>query len=128
MARGSPASLGDLPSLKECNMKSFFEVDKDVPIPNDVSIDRRFYPWLDLEFGDSFFVSGAKVTAMSAKAAWASRQYGKRFVCRTVEGGVRIWCIGDREPREPRKNAIRVGNTAVRRLPMSRQPSEKEKG
>jgi hypothetical protein len=82
---------------------SVFKISKNVPIPSDLAVSRQFYPWTEMEPGDSFFVRNAKVTAMTAKAAWAGRQYHKQYVCRTVKGGVRVWCIGHRDPSAPRK-------------------------
>ena len=84
-------------------MRTLFKISKNVPLPSNMTLNRKFYPWKELESGDSFFVRDGKVTALSAKAAWAGRQYGKQYVCRTVKGGVRVWCLGDRDPKEPRK-------------------------
>jgi hypothetical protein len=97
--------------------KSIFPISRKVPVPSDMSLNRKFYPWTSLGIGDSFFVRGGKVTAMSAKAAWAGRQYGKQYVCRTVRGGVRVWCVGDRDPKAPRKRNKRVLSDETAQLP-----------
>jgi hypothetical protein len=80
-----------------------FKISKSTPVPSDMTLNRKFYPWQELDAGDSFFVRGAKVTALSAKAAWAGRQYGKQYICRSVKGGVRVWCLGQRDPSQQRK-------------------------
>ncbi len=49
------------------------------------------YPWHLMGIGDSFFVLGGKMRSMSAKASQAGARLCRRYECRTVEGGVRVW-------------------------------------
>lgn len=100
--------IASSPCAGVSEMVSIFKISKKVPLPSDMTLNRKFYPWTELEQGDSFFVRNGKVTALSAKAAWAGRQYGKQYICRTVKGGVRVWCLGDRDPSEPRKHNKRA--------------------
>ena len=49
------------------------------------------YPWLSMDIGDSFFVSGKKIKSMSAQVAMRRRISPWRYTCRTIDGGVRVW-------------------------------------
>lgn len=68
-----------------------FKIEKGVPCPPS----RRdgFFPWNDLEIGDSFFVPGTDSRRFGANASYSSKRYGKKFVVRNVDGGVRVWRI-----------------------------------
>lgn len=55
---------------------------------------RRFYPYNEMEVGDSFFVPGAKISHVTACSTYHARHNpGKRFTARTMEGGVRVWRV-----------------------------------
>ena len=66
------------------------KIDKNVPIPNN----RKYYPLKDMLIGDSFFVATKneieKTNARSA-AASAGIRHGRKYVSRSVKGGIRIW-------------------------------------
>jgi hypothetical protein len=49
------------------------------------------YPWHLMKIGDSFFVPGATIKGMSAKASQAGARLCRRYECRTMDGGVRVW-------------------------------------
>ena len=52
---------------------------------------RAKYPWNELNVGQSFFVEGAPLRSMTSTASHAGRRYGKKFVVRLADGGVRVW-------------------------------------
>ena len=66
------------------------EIEKGVPPPP--THKGKKYPFGDMDVGDSFLVPGAKVTTLSV----AKRDYergGRKFICRTVDDGVRVWRV-----------------------------------
>lgn len=70
-------------------------VDKGIPIP---AMTRggprhRMYPWASLEIGDSFFVKGRNGKGFSGMAASKGKTLKRKFVCRNVDGGVRVWRV-----------------------------------
>lgn len=74
---------------------SEFKIEKGVPVP--LGRHNRGgackYPWNEMEPGDSFFVPGRALRNFNIVAP-ANRRYApKRFVARTVKGGVRVWRI-----------------------------------
>ena len=71
------------------------QIDKGIAVP-DYSIRGRtpIYPWADMGVGDSFFVSNGRVAAFRSTCRGACvRHKPKKFICRAVEGGVRVWRI-----------------------------------
>ena len=74
----------DAPVDKDDTME--FEIEKGIPLPSPHSK----YPLAGMEIGDSFFVPGMRITDLSSSLAY-QKQFGKKFVSRTVNGGVRIW-------------------------------------
>lgn len=69
-------------------------IEKNVPVPAPAPVQRRQYPYADMEVGDSVFIPYEGSTQNSTEAAYA-RVYGsrhsKRFTVRKVEGGLRVW-------------------------------------
>jgi hypothetical protein len=63
-----------------------FEIEKNIPFPSR----HGKYPFGDMEIGDSIFVPGMRVTDLSSSLAY-QKQFGKKFISRTVNGGTRIW-------------------------------------
>ena len=49
------------------------------------------YPWSKMDVGSSFFVEGGDPVRIKNAAGKAAQRSGKRFITRSVEGGVRIW-------------------------------------
>ena len=73
---------------------SEYKIEKGFPIPLPCKRGKAKYPWRELEVGDSFFVAGAKSVIIASSAnGFAARHPGLNFVCRQVEGGVRVWRI-----------------------------------
>ena len=71
------------------------EIDKCYPIPkftHGLRDGATYYPFNDMEIGDSIFVEGVAACARAANAArkTAARK-NKHFLVRRVDGGVRIW-------------------------------------
>jgi hypothetical protein len=62
-----------------------------IPAARQPSSRRPKYPWTKLEVGQSFFVEGAPLRSMTSTASHAGRRYGKKFVVRLADGGVRVW-------------------------------------
>ena len=70
-----------------------FEIEKNEVIPATIpNLGRRErYPWTQMEVGDSFFIPDGDKRKVAGAASHAARRLGKRFIVRSVEGGVRIW-------------------------------------
>lgn len=77
-----------------------YKIDKDVPVPTTKRPCK--YPWADMGIskevdgeliGDSFLAPGVKLTTLSSGAASYGRAHNMKFLCRTVDGGVRVWRI-----------------------------------
>jgi hypothetical protein len=71
-----------------------FEIERNIPVPRSL---RQKMPLEEMEVGDSFLVAASKADALELRPQLAriAREYGnqtgKRFVCRSVDGGVRVW-------------------------------------
>lgn len=77
-----------------------YEIDKgiEIPAPNIANNARRLYPFPEMEIGDSFLVPGdgdKKVlqARLGSAACYFGKRNSKRFVTRSVEGGVRVWRV-----------------------------------
>lgn len=77
------------------------QIEKDVPLPNRRKESKYNYPFDDMVIGDSFFVQGegrelsrfkAHVSTFNCRRRNAGI-FGKYWTVRTVEGGVRCWCV-----------------------------------
>jgi len=70
-----------------------FEIDKGIPIPKTLPVWRK-YPFLEMEIGDSFFVSG-KENGLRARGAAYQCSYNNnlKFKTRWVDDGLRIWRV-----------------------------------
>lgn len=69
------------------------KIEKSIPLPDKRSLNNNKYPYKEMDVGDSFIVSGKKVANISSSSRYWHRKTGFTFICRTVEGGVRIWRI-----------------------------------
>lgn len=71
------------------------QIDKGIPVAAPLKRGKpALYPWADMEVGDSFFVAGEKKTTMIYNCDNRSRRHRpQKFICREVEGGVRVWRI-----------------------------------
>lgn len=74
-----------------------FEIERGVPVPKRNQSRRESkYPCAEMEIGDSFFIPAGQVKAPAAYAVAVSankRFPERKFVPRTVEGGMRIWRV-----------------------------------
>ena len=67
------------------------QIDKNIPMPDSRM---RKYPWSSMAVGDSFFAPGRSATTMGGNASSVRRLYPERkFACRGVDGGTRVWRI-----------------------------------
>jgi len=65
-----------------------FKVERDIPPPPS----RSKYPFGEMEVGDSFLVPGIKTSAeISSAVNYRKSRYGENYICRAVDGGVRVW-------------------------------------
>jgi hypothetical protein len=72
-----------------------FKIEKSISIPP-TGVGGRVgkYPWAEMEVGDSLFIPGKTAYSMgSTPSGWAARHPPYKFLCRTVDGGVRVWRI-----------------------------------
>lgn len=70
-------------------------IERDVPMPFDgLGKGKSIYPFMEMDVGDSAFFEGQKSSgrANSMAKKYAQRS-GRKFTCRAVNGGVRIWRI-----------------------------------
>lgn len=66
-----------------------YKIEKGVPMSN-----RRKYPLLEMEIGDSFHIPGIKTTKYPSGAiGYARIKLGYKFVSRKERDGIRIWRI-----------------------------------
>lgn len=66
-----------------------YEIDKGIEIPQP----RSEYPFGEMEIGDSFLAPKEKIKGVRAAASEYGKRKSKRFMTRTVEGGVRVWRV-----------------------------------
>jgi hypothetical protein len=70
------------------------QIEKGVPIPPKTTTKgRRMNPIRELEVGDSVLIAGKYQENVASRAGRITRQTGRRFVTRKVEGGVRVWRV-----------------------------------
>lgn len=67
------------------------EDDYEIPAERQRRARRSKYPWVELDIGQSFMVKDALLRSMSSTACHAGKRLGKKFIVRTVDGGVRVW-------------------------------------
>jgi hypothetical protein len=72
-------------------VKTRFKVEHGVPMPPEKRGRASSYPWLEMEVGDSFFVPDGKLQTLRGRAAYAGARHHRKFACRPVEGGIRVW-------------------------------------
>lgn len=70
-----------------------FTIEKGIPVPKNRKGVKRGYPFESLGVGDSFLVTDRKITTMSSACQQKSKGMGKKYIARTVPGGVRVWRI-----------------------------------
>lgn len=79
------------------NMLPIYEIQADIPAPPNAgrSGGNSTYPFGKMEIGDSFSAGNdlPSVRKIRAAASWYGRRNGKKFSCRMVEGGYRVWRI-----------------------------------
>lgn len=72
-------------------------IEKDVPTPSPRAIPTKNgfkYPFAKMKVGDSFFSGVDPINRISVSLAlFHKKNPTKRFTCRKVEGGARIWRI-----------------------------------
>lgn len=67
-------------------------IEKGVPIPDRPRRGQQFYPWLEMEVGDSFMLRTNLLNNASATVRTANQRYApKQFIYRRVAGGFRCW-------------------------------------
>lgn len=67
-------------------------VEKNVPMPTAGPRNAAKYPWAELEVGDSFLMPKPLANASAQASIYGTRK-NKKFACRAVEGGTRIWRV-----------------------------------
>jgi hypothetical protein len=72
-------------------MASTFKIESGIPVPPG---NRANYPFAKMKVGDSFLVPGVKNSAaIASSVSYRKNRYGENYVCRTTEGGLRVWRI-----------------------------------
>lgn len=71
---------------------SEFTIEKGIPVSKRVGAGRETkYPFDLMEVGDSFLVTDLKVKTISRTCCRYGKRLSRKFVSRTVDGGVRVW-------------------------------------
>jgi hypothetical protein len=69
-----------------------YRIERGIPAPADGR--KSQYPFDEMEPGDSFFIPGMKSSAeISSSVSYRKNRYQEKYVCRAVEGGLRVWRI-----------------------------------
>ena len=68
-----------------------YKIEKGILIPPPVR--RTKYPFGQMEVGDSVFIADDGGGRVIAAACEYGKRHNKKFSCRTVDGGVRVWRI-----------------------------------
>jgi hypothetical protein len=68
-------------------MISNVEVESGVPLP----VERRRYPYAEMQVGDSFVVREVSLQVVCNANYRTGKKLGRKFVARKVEDGVRVW-------------------------------------
>lgn len=70
-----------------------FAIEKGIPVPPEK--DTKKYPFKEMQIGDSFFIPGAKTSAViSGPITYRKTRYREQYMCRCVDGGLRVWRTG----------------------------------
>jgi hypothetical protein len=82
-------------------MTEEFKIERGIPVPLLPQFLREKMPLEKMEVGDSFFVSGNKngKTIQEVKISVRNalpKKTKRRFLCRVIDGGVRVWRVEDR--------------------------------
>lgn len=75
-----------------------YVIEKGIPIPktnSGRSKGESKYPFLKMDVGDSVFVKETRANVVGAYTRTLKQRNNStfKFICRTVEGGVRVWRI-----------------------------------
>lgn len=54
---------------------------------------RSVYPWTEMKVGDSFDVPLQKAESVRSAASARGRDYGEKYITRTVDDIVRVWRV-----------------------------------
>lgn len=68
-----------------------YKIERGFPIP--LAARQEKYPLLDLEIGDSFLVPNEKRDLVYRAAYMCGRRHDRRFKCKTMSTGIRVWRI-----------------------------------
>ena len=63
------------------------EVSKGVPLP----LPKKRFPYNVMDVGDSFFVEGSTLQLVCNYNYRAGKRFGKKFIARREDSGVRVW-------------------------------------
>lgn len=67
-------------------------IENNVPLPKFTK--RSKYPYPQMTVGQSVFIKGGSTYGTAAVCAYRhGAKTGKQFVCRNVEGGMRVWRV-----------------------------------
>jgi hypothetical protein len=74
----------------EIEVASAFKIEKGIPAPPASRAAK--YPFAEMEIGDSLLIPGIKSSAeISSSISYRKNRYRENYICRAVEGGVRVW-------------------------------------
>ena len=67
------------------------KIDSDVPLPSVRKSRVSKWPFRDMEIGDSFEFPAEKRTSVSACCTYHSKQLGRKYATRSIDGVYRCW-------------------------------------
>jgi len=67
------------------------KIEQGVPVPRTRS---QKYSELDrMEVGDSILFKGVNIHKIATSVFWRQQKYGKKFTCRSLPEGTRVWRV-----------------------------------
>jgi len=73
-------------------MNAQFKIEKGIPLPK--AGRQTKWPFVDMAVGDSVFIEGQGSDGNAyAAARKLKKRYGREFIAKAINGGVRIWRI-----------------------------------
>lgn len=71
--------------------------DNPIPIPPPATGPQKGksfkYPFHKLDVGESFFVENLQSRNLGGSVTYASKVLGRKFITRSMDGGVRVWRV-----------------------------------
>ena len=67
------------------------EINTDIPMPETRRGRNRKFPFYDMSVGDSVFLPGMSLYALSGTRAYLAKKHNIKLIMQTEDNGVRVW-------------------------------------